>query len=63
MSGNIRRVFYYLSSRKRLLTLLEDSVVLGNEKGLLSIIGLVGFVLGGNLLVDVGTELLVKHFL
>lgn len=41
--------------------MLEDSVVLRDEEGLLAVVGLIGLVLGCNLLVDVGAEFLVKH--
>ena len=42
-------------------TLLEHCVVLGDEKGLLAIVCLIGLVLGLNFLVDIATELLEKH--
>jgi hypothetical protein len=43
------------------LTLLDNRVVLRNEKGLLAIICLVGLVLGLQLLVDIAAEFLEKH--
>ena len=43
------------------LTLLDNRVVLGDEKGLLSIVCLVSLVLGLQLLVDVAAEFLEKH--
>lgn len=43
------------------LTLLDNSVVLGNEKGLPAIVCLIGLVLGLQLLVDVATEFFEKH--
>lgn len=46
----------------KILTLLDHSVILGDEQGLFAIVGLISLILGLEFMINIAAELLEKHY-